>query len=154
MLRELQVHEQKAVNAQYKAAKAMVTGMGVVLNHADGTVKFADADTVDGFYFVNKERVPTGVDAARTEISDYDEIYVNVAANEFVKLQAPVVGERYGTDQYVEATLEAGKPVALGTDGKFKIAGEASRYVCAGFQMDGSHKLLIISVEAKAVSAE
>ena len=51
-------------------------------------------------------------------MSDYDEDFVTVKENEFAKLIAYYVGERFAVDQFVKDGLESGVRVAVGADGK------------------------------------
>ena len=82
-------------------------------------------------FFVDKERIPTGTNAARTYMSDYDEDFTTLKENEFGKLVAYYVGERFATDQYVETDLEADVRVTANTEGKLiKATGtNASKYL-------------------------
>ena len=62
MLRELQVIKDKPAIASYKAGETTIsTGMAVVKNETDKTFEFASAETAADLYFVDKERIPTGV---------------------------------------------------------------------------------------------
>ncbi len=153
MLRELQVTKDKPANSMYKAGEEkIVTGMAVVKNETNKTFEFAAADTASDLFFVDKERIPTGANAARTNISDYDEDFVTLKENEFGKLIAYYAGERIATDQYVETGLTDGVRVAVGTDGKIKKATVASRYIFKGFMDDAGHKLAIIEISDTAAA--
>ena len=48
MIRELMVNGAKNIPANYAAKVAMVTGMGVQVDHKAGQVKFPDAATAEG----------------------------------------------------------------------------------------------------------
>lgn len=155
MLRELQVTKDKPINAMYKSGEtSVVTGMAVVKKESDMTFEFpAAADTVADLFFVDKARIPTGVNAARTEMSDYDADFVNVAEDEYALLIAFYPGERFATDQYTESELEVDVRVAAGTDGRLaKATAAASRYVFKGFFDDNGHKLAIIEVSDTPVA--
>lgn len=153
MLRELQVTKDKPANSMYKAGEEkIVTGMAVVKNETNKTFEFASATTATDVFFVDKERVPSSINAARGDMSDYDEDFVTLKENEFGKLIAYYPGERFATDQYTETGLAEGVRVAAGTDGKLAKATEASRYVFKGFWTDNGHKLAVIEVSDTAVA--
>lgn len=147
MIRELQVTMNKPANAMYKAGEEkIITGMAVVKNEANKTFEFASAETAADVFFVDKERVPSGCNAARGDMSDYDEDFVTLKENDFGKLIAYYVGERFAVDQYVETDLVEGVRVSAGTDGKLAKATVASKYVFKGFVDDNGHKLAVIEV--------
>jgi len=152
MLRELQTILNKNVDAQYKADADMVTGMGVVKNFADKTADLPSVETAEGIFFVNKERIPTGINTARAEMSDYDDDFVKIVEGEFVKLITPLAGEVYGTDQYVSTDLQVGDVMSVETNGKWKKAGAGvtSRFVYTGTHNDNGKVLARIEVTAKA----
>lgn len=153
MIRELQVTMNKPANAMYKAGEEkIITGMAVVKNEANKTFEFASAETAADVFFVDKERVPSGYNAARGDMSDYDEDFVTLKENEFGKLIAYYVGERFAVDQYVEDGLEVDVRVSAGTDGKLAKATIASKYVFKGFFDDNGHKLAVIEVSDAAVA--
>ena len=149
MLRELQVTKDKPANSMYKSGEEkIVTGMAVVKNEANKTFEFASAETAADLFFVDKERVPSGINAARGDMSDYDGDFTTLKENEFGKLIAYYVGERFAVDQYVESGLVEGVRVSVDTDGKLiKATGTVeSKYVFKGFYDDNGHKLAIIEV--------
>lgn len=149
MLRELQVTKDKPANSMYKSGEEkIVTGMAVVKNETNKTFEFASAETAADLFFVDKERVPSGINAARGDMSDYDEDFTTLKENEFGKLIAYYVGERFAVDQYVESDLEVGVRVSANTDGQLiKATGTVdSKYVFKGFYDDNGHKLAIIEV--------
>jgi len=150
MLRELQTQLNKNVDAQYKAATAMVTGMGVVKNYAGKTVDFPTAETAEGIFFANKERIPTGLNTANGDMSDYDTNFTDIAVDESVKLITPDVGEAYGVDQFTATSLVVGNAMSVGTDGKWKraTAALASRFIYTGTIVDNSKILARIEVSA------
>lgn len=88
MLRELKAFSGGVVHADYKAKTDMKTGMAVVIDEDSGQVQFPTAATASELYFVNKERIPTGTNAARTDLSDYDDEYVTVKAGEYCKVKS------------------------------------------------------------------
>lgn len=147
MIRELQVTMNKPANAMYKAGEEkIITGMAVVKNEANKTFEFASAETAADVFFVDKERVPSGYNAARGDMSDYDEDFVTLKENDMGKLIAYYVGERFAVDQYDETGLVEGVRVSAGTDGKLVKATVASKYVFKGFVDDNGHKLAVIEV--------
>lgn len=153
MLRELQVTKDKPANSMYKSGEEkIVTGMAVVKNESNKTFEFASAETAADLFFVDKERVPSGINAARGDMSDYDEDFTTLKENEFGKLIAYYVGERFAVDQYVESELVEGVRVSAGTDGKLAKSTIASKYVFKGFYDDNGHKLAIIEVSDTAVA--
>lgn len=145
MLREFQTNGLKTTDAMYKTDAEMITGAPVVKNYADKTVSIAGNGVVDGFFLVNKERVPTGLNCAKGDMSDYDENFTKIAENESVKLIIPETGERYGTDQYVLGDLSIGDSVMV-TGGKFVKADVASKLIFGGEYSDVGHKLAIIEI--------
>ena len=149
MIRELQVTKDKPANSMYKSGEEkIVTGMAVVKNETNKTFEFASAETAADLFFVDKERVPSGINAARGDMSDYDEDFTTLKENEFGKLIAYYVGERFAVDQYVESGLEVGVRVSANVDGQLiKATGTVnSKYVFKGFYDDNGHKLAIIEV--------
>lgn len=153
MLRELQVTKDKPANSMYKSGEGkIVTGMAVVKNETNKTFEFASAETAVDLFFVDKERVPSGVNAARGDMSDYDDDFTTLKENEFGKLIAYYVGERFAVDQYDETDLVADVRVSAGTDGKLAKATVASKYVFKGFYDDNGHKLAVIEVSDTAIA--
>ena len=149
MLREFQVTKDKPANSMYKSGEEkIVTGMAVVKNESNKTFEFASAETAADLYFVDKERVPSGINAARGDMSDYDEDFTTLKENEFGKLIAYYAGERFAVDQYVESGLEVGVRVSANANGKLiKATGTVdSKYVFKGFYDDNGHKLALIEV--------
>lgn len=151
MLREFQSKDGKNVPADYKAKVAMKTGMGVVKDRATKEVKFPTAETADEIYFVQKPRIPTGVNCARADMSDYDPNFIDVAVGEFVKLETYTNPESFGTDAKGAATK--GKVVVLGTDGLLKDAAAttASKYLYVDDVIDNGHTLMKIEVLQEAI---
>lgn len=160
MLRDLIINGAKAPDAMHKAKVAMVTGMAVVKEDSD-TDKFANVtadETVADIYFVNKDRIPTGLNTARAEMSDYDEDFVNVKENELVKLDKYAPGERFATDQYDTTTITTETEIDTRVsfkDGKVMKATAStvlSPYVFKGFFNDNGHTLVVIEVSDTAVA--
>lgn len=156
MLRELQVTKDKPANSMYKAEADVVTGMAVVKADDAFTFKLPEADdTAADLFFVDKERVPSGWNTSRGDMSDYDEDFVNVKKDEFAKLIAYYPGERFATDQIEESSLVAGDRLAAGTDGKLKKATAAtSKYIFRSYWTDCGHKLGIVEVSDTASTGE
>lgn len=148
MLREFKAGIGKVVHTDYKANSAMKTGMVVVLDENTKEAKFPAAPTADGLYFVDKERVPTGYNTARGDMSDYDENFINVEAGEFVKLKNYREDAVIGVDCKGSAAPTAGNVVAAGTDGKLIDAPDTvpSRYLYLGDVLDNGHTLMKIKV--------
>lgn len=153
MLRELQATMNKPANSMYKAGeKKIITGMAVVKNEAKKTFEFADAETAADIFFVDKERIPTGINCARGDMSDYDENFVTLEENEHGKLIAYYTGERFATDQYDETDLVSGVRVAANAEGKLVKSTVASKYVFKKFYKDNNHKLALIEVSDTAAT--
>lgn len=151
MLRELQVTMGKPADATFKSAAEddVITGMGVVKDETTRTFALPTAETAADIYLVDKERIPKGINAARLDISDYDEEFVTVEKDEFAKLIAYYPGERIATDQYsgelTDFTVD--DRLAVGTDGKWvKAASAASKYVYKGEYDDAGHALMLIEI--------
>lgn len=154
MLRELINHGGKAAETTYVAASELKTGMGVVKN-VDGTCAIPSTATSQNIFLVDKERVPTGVNAGKTYLSDYEDEFNTVAADELVKLNEYDFGEKFATSEYAVALkdTDAGKTLHVGTDGKWAVATAASIYRFEGFYMDAAaHKLAKIAVLKDAVA--
>lgn len=155
MIRDMRRNGAQPKDTMHKASVAMVTGMGVVIKDAT-TVALPSSETASNIYVATKERVPSGVNAARTNMSDYDDDFVQIKVDEFIGLERYTDGEKFATDQYVagdfgdEATQ--GFACAVGADGKWKKATVASNYIFDGFHNDNGHKLVVIRVEPNAVT--
>ena len=156
MIRDFIINGAKAPDAMHKAKVAMVTGMAVVKEDS-ATDKYANItsdETVADIYFVDKERVPSGINTARGDMSDYDEDFVNIKADEPVSLDKYAPGEKFGTDQYDSASLV--NNTAINTRVSFKKgkaikATIASPYVFKGFYNDNGYTLAQIAVSDTAV---
>lgn len=153
MLRELINHGGKAAEATFIAATELKTGMGVVKN-VDGTCSVPTEATSANIFLVEKARIPTGVNTGRSNLTDYEEEFVTVYKGDRVKLNEYDFGEVFGTDQFVGLTEgDAGKTLAVGTDGKWTVATAASIYRFRGFIMDaGRHQMAQIEVLKDAVA--
>lgn len=153
MLRELINHGGKAAEATFVAASDLKTGMGVVKN-VNGTCSVPAEATSANIFLVEKARIPTGVNAGRTNLSDYEDEFVTVAKGDHVKLCEYDFGEMFGTDQFNGLTDgDAGKTLHVGTDGKWAVATAASIYRFRGFIMDaGRHQMAQIEVMKDAVA--
>lgn len=158
MIRELMVNGAKNIPANYAAKVAMVTGMGVQVDHKAGQVKFPDAATAEGIEMVAHEFVPEGIYASQTNFDDYDKMVTEIKEGVLVKRVPLYAGELYGTDQYKAADAQdtnIGKLLEVNTDGKWQVATTGtSRFEFAGVMDDNGHKLIMISVlpEAKTVA--
>lgn len=155
MLRSVIEHGGKSAPAHMKVTTPAATGMGVVI--ANGALTLPAEETAADLYFLQKARVLTGTDAARSEVSDYLAAFNTFAANELAIAENYDFGEEFATDQYDATSItaeNAGKRVAVGTDGKVKVAtaGVASKYVLVGLYNDGSHVLAHIRVSDTAAA--
>lgn len=149
MLRNLQIKPNKPVDTTYKSSETlMITDMGVVKDYADKTVGFPAAETADNVYMVDKERIPTGINAGRTDMSDYDPEFNEIKKDELIKLHEPESNERRATDQCVTAGLAVGDRLVVGTDGKWKKATNTvnSKYIYAGNHTSDGKTLAIIEI--------
>lgn len=156
MLRDFRINGAKAPDAMHKAKVEMITGMAVVREDTttDKFVKVTEAETVADILFVDKERVPTGVNAARGDMSDYDPDFVNIKANEMVSIDKYAPDEKFGTDQFVETdfTVETAIDTRVSfKEGKAIKATVASPYVFKGLYNDNGHTLIQIEVSDTAV---
>lgn len=147
MLRDFIVDINKAVPASYVAAADLSTGMGVVLDDSDNSAKFPSTATADMIYFVDKERVPVGANAARTDMSDYDVDFNTYVAGQVVKVKKYNPRDVFGTDAKGTAATK-GKVLTVGTDGLLVDAGAGvkSRYRYVDDVIDNGHKLMKIMV--------
>ena len=150
MIRDIRRNGAQPKDTMHKAEVAMVTGMGVVIKDAS-TVKLPAAETASNIYVATQERVPHGVNAARTDMSDYDEDFVNIKKGDFLGLENYTDGEKFATDHF--ESVYDGMAVSVGTDGKWQkaTATVASKYVYEKDFADNGHKLIIIRVEKDAV---
>lgn len=160
MIRDFIINGAKAPDAMHKAKVAMATGMAVVKEDSttDQYANITSEETVADIYFVDKERMPSGVNAARDDISDYDDDFVNIKANESVSIDKYAPGEKFGTDQYDDSSIT--RETAIGTRVSFK-KGKAmaatkttvtSPYIFKGFYNDNGHTLVQIEVSDTAVA--
>ena len=157
MIRDMRRNGAQPKDTMHKAEVAMVTGMGVVIKDAT-TVALPSAETASNVYVVTKERIPTGINTARVDMSDYDEDFVNVKAGEFIGLERYTDGEKFATDQFKAEDFGegavAGFAVSVGVDGKWQkatVSTMPSKYVFDGFHNDNGHKLVMVRVEADAI---
>lgn len=141
------VKNKKLSRTDYKTTVKAVVGMGVVKDYANKTVSFPTEETATDIFVINKERVPYGVDCARTDFSDYEAIFMNVDADSYVKLEQFEAGDSFGVDQISETDAPtAGDMVAVGTDGLWKKATVASPYKYVKDYVDNGHTLKLIEV--------
>ncbi len=158
MIRDIRRNGAQPKDTMHKADAPLVTGMGVVIKDAS-TVKLPTEETATNIYVATKERIPTGINAARTDISDYDEDFVNIAKDEFLGLERYTDGEKFATDQFkaedFASTLADGTAVSVGADGKWQKAtasSVSSKYVYEKDFNDNGHRLIMIRVESDAVT--
>ena len=157
MIRDMRRNGAQPKDTMHKAEVAMVTGMGVVIKDAT-TVALPSVETASNVYVVTKERIPTGINTARIDMSDYDEDFVNIKAGEFIGLERYTDGEKFATDQFKAEDFGegavAGFAVSVGVDGKWQkatVSTMPSKYVFDGFHNDNGHKLVMVRVEADAI---
>lgn len=157
MLRDFRINGAKAPDAMHKAKIEMVTGMAVVKEDSvtDKFVTTTSEETVADILFVDKERIPTGVNAARGDMSDYDPDFVNIKADEMVTIDKYAPDEKFGTDQFIVADFTA--ETAIDTrvsfkDGKAMKATIASPYKFKGLYDDNGHTLIQIEVSDVSVA--
>ena len=156
MIRDFRINGAKAPDAMHKAKVEMVTGMGVVKEDST-TDKFANittAETVTDIFIVDKERVPSGINCARGDMSDYDDDFVKIKANEPVSMDKYHAGEKFGTDQY-DDTITSDLALDTGIAWKNGLVTKAtvvSPYVFKGFHNDNGHLLAQIEVSDTPVS--
>lgn len=148
MLRDIYYGVNKPVPAVYKANKAMKTGVAVVVDESTGKFDYPSSATGVNLYFVDKERIATGYKAGLTNLSDYDEVYTNIAQNEFAKLKAYSYGDVFATD--ATGTPTAGNVVVFDNTGAVADAtsGATSVYEYVGTINDNGHTLKKIKVLA------
>lgn len=158
MIRDIRRNGSQPKDTMHKAGVDLVTGMGVVIKDA-ATVKLPDSETASNIYVATKERIPTGINASRTDMSDYDEDFVNIAKGEFLGLERYTDGEKFATDQFKASdfseSVADGTAVSVGADGKWQKATASSmpsKYVYEKDFNDNGHKLIMIRVEADAVT--
>ena len=134
MLRDMMVNEIVGVDATYTADADLATGMGVVKDLANKLAKLPTADTGVDVVFVQKARIPTGRETAKTYFSDYNEQFNTVNEGDKVVLYNYAYDNIFATDQYDATSL---------TDGKAKIAtaGTDSLYKFIGLYNDAGHTL-------------
>lgn len=156
MIRDFRINGAKAPDAMHRAKVAMVTGMGVVKEDSamDLFANIVAEETVADIFIVDKERVPSGMNCLRGDMSDYDPDFVEIKPNEMVSLDKYHAGEKFGVDQYDETITEE---LAMDTRiawkaGKATKATIASPYVFKGFHNDNGHMLAMIEVSDTAVA--
>lgn len=155
MLRSIIEHGGKSAPANMKVAANAKTGMGVVIT--DGQLAFPTAATAADVYFLQKARVLSGTDAARTDVSDYLDSFNTLKAGDLAVAENYDFGEEFATDQYDATDLvvaNVGKRVEVGTDGKLALATGSSKYIFVGLHNDGGHTLARIRVSDTAAANE
>lgn len=154
MLRELDTKMNKPAPTTYKAGADMKTGMGVQMKYSDNTVNFPQSESAENIYLLTKEKIPTGLNAARGELSDYETEFNTYTEGDLVKLLIPDIGERYAVDQITSDGLQAGDALVVGADGIWKKAasGTKSRYIYGGIHNSDGHDLGIIIVVRDAIA--
>lgn len=151
MLRRLQSVSGKNIDSQMKANEAMVTGMLVQKDVANGKA-ILPATQID-LFLVDRDVQPTGLMAYEGEISDYDTRLTAIALGDYVKLEKPVIGERFATDQFVATSLVVNgyAEVSVASDatkGKLIYKSSASEFRYLGTVTEGTHTLAMFEVLA------
>lgn len=149
MLRNYITRDEKTAPADCKTSGAYATGMGVTRNLVAKTATIPASETADNLFVLQKARYATGVYAGIADLSDWLPEFNTFAAGEYCVCTPFQPTEVFGTDQYDTTGLVAGnvgKYVAVGTDGKWKIATVSSRYVFRGLVTEGTHTLARIEV--------
>lgn len=141
------IKNKKISRTDFKAAVDMVVGMGVVKDYTAKTVGFPQSETADDIYVVNRERIPYGEACARTDFSDYEDIFQKVALGEYVKIEQFEPGDCFGVDQVSKTAAPViGSTVSVGTDGLWMKATVPSRYLYVKDYDDAGHVLKMIEV--------
>ena len=146
MLRDIIVNTGTAAPSTYKTIDVCATGIGVVKNLTAGTVAVPAEETATDICLLQKSRIATGCLAARSEHSDYETAFNTFEKGELCVLYTYDIGESFATDQYDLADGDEGKYVAVGTDGKWKVATVDSKYKFVKFYNDAGHKLALVEV--------
>lgn len=147
MLRDLIVNEGIASDATFAATAELKTGMAVVKDCSAGTAAVPSSETAAELCFVQKERYATGVNAARTQFSDYDTELNTVKNGDKMVLYAYPSGSVFATDQFDATTAVAAnvkKVFSAGTNGKLGLATTStvkSVYEFLGTYSDNGHTL-------------
>lgn len=149
MLRRLQVVSNKNADAGFKASVASVRGRLVQKDYTNGVVIVPTSQV--GLYLVDKGQFPTGLMSLEGELSDYDTRYETINAGEYVVLETPLSGEKYGTNEYVSTGLVVGDYLEVETDaganqGKLIKAAAATGLKFAGTTVDNGKTLAIVEV--------
>lgn len=155
MIRDMRRNGSQPKDTMHKADVAMITGMGVVIKDST-TVAFPGTETAANIYVATKERVPSGINTSKTDMSDYDDDFVKIAKGEFIGLERYTDGEKFATDQFKAADFAdgavSGFAVSVGADGLWVKSTTESKYVFDGFHDDNGHKLVMIRVEADTIT--
>lgn len=126
MYRRLQSNFGKTKEATYTASEAMVKGMLVVKDVTTKKVALPSAAAGTGVFIVDVEPAYTGLDAVKTNISDYATSRNTIAEDDYVTLELLEVGEVYTTDQFTATSIVAGSYLQVGTDGKLAVKGSGT----------------------------
>jgi hypothetical protein len=155
MFRIFQTVISTPANTMYSAASAMKTGMGVVINPTTMTAGFPAAMAGSGISIVDKERIPTGRDAGRTDLSDYSDEFNTHAEGDMLKLHNGLAALTvFGTDQFVATNLQPGDRIAVNPQGMWAraTAGVQSIYIFDKFYDDAGNQLAQIRVADNAAA--
>lgn len=149
MLRRLQVVSNKNADASFKASVASVRGRLVQKDYANGVVIVPTSQ--EGLYWADKAQIPTGLMTLEGELSDYDARYETINVGEFVVLETPLSGEKYGTTEFVATGLSVGDYLEVETDaganqGKLVKTVAATGLKYAGIIVDNGNTLAVVEV--------
>lgn len=155
MIRDIRRNGEQPKDTMHTAACAnLITGMGVIIKD-EKTVDYPSSETVSNIYIATKERYPSGLNAARTDMSDYDDDFVKIHKGEYLGLERYTDGEKFATDQFKTTDFEeatAGMAVSVGIDGLWMKSTVDSKYVFEKSMTDNGHKLVVIRVESDTVT--
>jgi len=144
MLRDLMVKSKVCVNGHCQSDEAMETGKAVVRTSTG--FAYPSSATSAELFFVQKSRVPVGLETSKREFSDYDSSFSSVANDDYIAATKYGVDAMFGTDAIATIVARPGYAVMANTDGDLVYATSASRYVCEGIKDDCGHDLLKIHV--------
>lgn len=155
MIRDMLRNGAQPKDTMHRAEVALKTGMGVVIK-SQTHAGLPTEETASNVRVATKERIPVGCHAAKRDMSDYHEDFINIKKDELFGLECYTDGEKFATDQFVAADfvddLAWGTAVSVGTDGLWKKATIESKFIFAGYHIDNGHKLVMIKVEKDAVA--
>ncbi len=144
MLRDLMVHAKTCVNGYCQSDSAMETGKAVIKTSTG--FAYPSSATSAELFFVQKARIPIGINAARNEFSDYNANFTGIANDEYITATKYGVGDIFSTDAIATIAPRTGYAVMANTDGDLVYATSASKYLCESVYDENGHTALKISV--------